>query len=163
CAETLFLSYHAQNKVQIKVARIFNTYGLRMHPKDGRVVSNFIVQALIGNPITIYGDGLQARGFCYVDDLIAGCLTFMDDTGPEQTGPINLGNPRQFTILELADAVIRLTQSKSKLEFRPLPADDPKQRQPDIRLAKEILGWEPRWTAEDGLLRTIAYFKQLIA
>jgi UDP-glucuronate decarboxylase len=163
CAETLFFSYHAQKKVQIKVARIFNTYGPRMHPNDGRVVSNFIVQALMGNPITIYGDGSQTRAFCYVDDLIAGCMKFMEDTSPDQIGPINLGNPRQFTILELANTVIRLTQSKSKLEFRPLPIDDPKQRQPDITRAKQILGWEPRWAAEDGLERTIAYFKQLNA
>jgi UDP-glucuronate decarboxylase len=163
CAETLFFSYHVQNKVQIKVARIFNTYGPRMHPNDGRVVSNFIVQALMGNPITIYGDGSQTRAFCYVDDLIAGCMKFMEDTGPDQTGPINLGNPRQFTILELANTVIRLTQSKSKLEFRPLPIDDPKQRQPDITRAKEILGWEPRWPAEEGLMQTIAFFKQLSA
>ena len=163
CAETLFFSYHAQEKVQIKVARIFNTYGPRMHPNDGRVVSNFIVQALMGNPITIYGDGSQTRAFCYVDDLIAGCMKFMEDTSPDQIGPINLGNPRQFTILELANTVIRLTQSKSKLEFRPLPIDDPKQRQPDITRAKQILGWEPRWAAEDGLDRTIAYFKQLNA
>jgi len=126
-------------------------------------VSNFIVQALIGNPITIYGDGSQTRAFCYVDDLIAGCMKFMEDTGPDQTGPINLGNPRQFTILELANTVIRLTQSKSKLEFRPLPIDDPKQRQPDIKRAKEILGWEPRWPAEEGLMQTIAFFKQLSA
>jgi UDP-glucuronate decarboxylase len=161
CAETLFFSYHRQNKVQVKVARIFNTYGPRMHPNDGRVVSNFVVQALKGDTITIYGDGSQSRAFCYVDDLLVGCLRFMEDTLPDQAGPINLGNPRAFTILELAETVVRMTGSASKLEFQPLPVDDPKQRQPDITRAKDILKWEPRWSLEEGLRPTIDYFKRL--
>jgi UDP-glucuronate decarboxylase len=161
CAETLFFDYHRQNKVQIKVARIFNTYGPRMHPNDGRVVSNFIVQALKGDPITIYGDGMQTRSFCYVEDLIDGIVRFMENTGPEETGPINLGNPHEFTMLALAENVIRLTASSSRIEFRPLPADDPRQRQPDITRAQQTLGWTPRWQLEEGLERTIAYFRKL--
>jgi UDP-glucuronate decarboxylase len=163
CAETLFFSYNRQNKMPVKVIRIFNTYGPRMHPNDGRVVSNFIVQALKGDTITVYGDGSQSRAFCYVDDLIEGCVAFMEKTGPDEAGPINLGNPREFTVLELAETVIRLTASPSRIEFRPLPVDDPKQRQPDISRAKELLGWEPRWPLEKGLERTIAYFKQLLS
>jgi UDP-glucuronate decarboxylase len=161
CAETLFFDYYRQNNVQIKVARIFNTYGPRMHPNDGRVVSNFIVQALNGDPITIYGDGMQTRSFCYVDDLIDGCVRFMENTGLQEVGPINLGNPREFTMLALAETVIRMTGSASSMEFRPLPPDDPKQRQPDISRAKQVLGWEPHWQLEEGLERTIGYFKAL--
>jgi UDP-glucuronate decarboxylase len=163
CAETLFFSYNRQNKIPVKVIRIFNTYGPRMHPNDGRVVSNFIVQALKGDTITVYGDGSQTRAFCYVDDLIEGCVAFMEKTGPDEAGPINLGNPREFTVLELAEAVIRLTASPSRIEFHPLPVDDPKQRQPDISRAKELLGWEPRWPLDSGLERTITYFKQLLS
>ena len=162
CAETLFFDYHRQHGLEIKVARIFNTYGPRMHPNDGRVVSNFIVQALRGEPITIYGEGRQTRSFCYVDDLIEGFVRLMA-TPREVTGPINLGNPGEFTIRELAEQVIALTGSGSKLEFRPLPADDPTQRQPDIALAREKLGWEPRIALADGLVRTIAYFDALLA
>jgi UDP-glucuronate decarboxylase len=161
CAETLFFDYYRQNNVQIKVARIFNTYGPRMHPNDGRVVSNFIVQALKGDPITVYGDGMQTRSFCYVDDLIDGCIRLMENTDPRETGPINLGNPNEFTMLALAETVIRMTGSSSRIEFRPLPADDPRQRQPDIGRAKQTLGWEPRWRLEDGLKPTIEYFKSL--
>ncbi|MFA6174277.1 MAG: UDP-glucuronic acid decarboxylase family protein [Kiritimatiellales bacterium] len=159
CAETLFFDYHRQNNVKIKVARIFNTYGPHMHPNDGRVVSNFIMQALRGEPITIYGDGKQTRSFCYVDDLIAGFLALMDSPD-DVTGPVNLGNPGEFTMLELAEAVIRLTGSKTELVFKPLPADDPKQRQPNITVAKEKLGWEPKVPLEEGLKKTIQYFKQ---
>jgi UDP-glucuronate decarboxylase len=159
CAETLFFDYNRQNQVKIKVARIFNTYGPNMHPNDGRVVSNFIMQALRSEPITIYGSGTQTRSFCYVDDLIRGFLKLMDSPA-EITGPINLGNPGEFTMLELAEAVIKLTGSKSELIFKPLPADDPKQRQPDITQAKEKLGWEPKIQLEDGLKNTIQYFKQ---
>jgi UDP-glucuronate decarboxylase len=159
CAETLFFDYNRQNRVKIKVARIFNTYGPRMHPNDGRVVSNFIMQALRHDPITIYGSGKQTRSFCYVSDLIDGFLKLMDSPD-EITGPINLGNPGEFTMLELAEAVIRLTGSKSKLIFEPLPADDPKQRQPDITLAKTKLGWEPKVALEEGLKKTIQYFTQ---
>jgi UDP-glucuronate decarboxylase len=159
CAETLFFDYHRQHGLSIKVPRIFNTYGPRMHPNDGRVVSNFIVQALKGEPITLYGDGSQTRSFCYVDDLVEGLVRVMA-TGDEVTGPVNLGNPREFTILQLAEHVIRLTGSKSRLEHRPLPADDPKQRQPDITLAKKVLGgWEPSTPLEEGLRKTIAYFR----
>jgi UDP-glucuronate decarboxylase len=161
CAETLFFDYHRQHKVAIKVARIFNTYGPRMHPNDGRVVSNFIVQALKGEPITIYGKGNQTRSFCYVDDLIDGLIRLMK-TPEGFTGPVNLGNPVEFTILELAKKVIGLTASKSKIIFKPLPEDDPKQRQPDIRLAKEKLGWEPKISLEEGLARTIPYFKEIL-
>lgn len=162
CAETLFFDYHRQLKLEIKVVRIFNTYGPRMHPNDGRVVSNFIVQALKGEDITIYGSGQQTRSFCYVDDLIEAMMRTMA-TGPEFTGPVNIGNPGEFTMLELAELVIRLTGSRSKLAFKPLPADDPKQRRPDISLAKAQLGWEPTVQLEDGLKETVAYFKQLLA
>ena len=161
CAETLFFDYHRQNNVQIKVARIFNTYGPRMHPNDGRVVSNFIVQALKGDAITIYGDGMQTRSFCYVDDLIDGCVRFMENTGTDEVGPINLGNPHEFTMLALAETVIRMTASSSRIEFRPLPADDPRQRQPDITRAQQTLEWTPRWQLQEGLERTIAYFRKL--
>jgi len=161
CAETLFFDYHRQNKVRIKVLRIFNTYGPRMHPNDGRVVSNFIVQALKGENITIYGDGLQTRSFCYVDDLIEGMIRLMDSPD-EITGPINVGNPGEFTMIELAENVLRLTGSKSKLIKMPLPADDPKQRKPDITKAKSVLGWEPKVQLEDGLKETIGYFRQLL-
>jgi len=161
CAETLFFDYYRQHRLQIKVVRIFNTYGPRMHPNDGRVVSNFIVQALNGEDITIYGDGQQSRSFCYVDDLIEAMLRMMD-TPAEFTGPVNIGNPGEFTMLELAETVLRLTQSRSRLVFQPLPQDDPRQRKPNIALAKENLGWEPRVTLEDGLKETIAYFKEAI-
>ena len=157
CAETLFFDYHRQHRLQIKVARIFNTYGPRMHPNDGRVVSNFIVQALKGEPITVYGDGSQTRSFCYVDDLVEGLLRLMG-TDQTVTGPMNLGNPGEFTILELAETVIRLTRSRSRIERRPLPPDDPKQRQPDIIAAKQILKWQPEIPLEEGLRRTIEYF-----
>ena len=161
CAETLFFDYHRQHALEIKVARIFNTYGPRMHPNDGRVVSNFIVQALRNQPITIYGEGQQTRSFCYVDDLIEAFLRFMD-TPAGFPGPLNLGNPGEFTIRQLAEQVIALTGSRSKLEFRPLPADDPTQRQPDIRLAREKLGWEPAVPLQAGLQKTIAYFDALL-
>ncbi|MBN9583478.1 MAG: SDR family oxidoreductase [Afipia sp.] len=161
CAETLFFDYHRQHALSIKVMRIFNTYGPRMHPNDGRVVSNFIVQALRGEPITIYGDGQQTRSFCYVDDLVEGALRLMD-TPKEVTGPINIGNPVEFTIKELALAVLRLTNSKSELITRPLPQDDPRQRQPDISYARSALGWEPTVQLEDGLKKTIAYFDDLL-
>jgi UDP-glucuronate decarboxylase len=162
CAETLFFDYHRQNKLRIKVLRIFNTYGPRMHPNDGRVVSNFIVQALKGEDITIYGDGLQTRSFCYVDDLIEGMIRLMD-TDDDVTGPINVGNPGEFTMIELAETVLRLTGSKSKLVRLPLPSDDPKQRKPDITRARNTLGWEPKVNLEDGLKETIAYFRNLLA
>jgi UDP-glucuronate decarboxylase len=162
CAETLFFDYHRQHNLRIKVARIFNTYGPRMHPSDGRVVSNFIMQALRGDAITMYGDGGQTRSFCYVDDLIEGFIRLMDSPD-EVTGPINLGNPVEFTIRQLADQVIALTGSKSKMEFRPLPADDPKQRQPDITRARDALGWEPKVPLEEGLKKTIAYFDDLLS
>ena len=161
CAETLFFDYHRQHNVEIKVARIFNTYGPRMHPRDGRVVSNFIVQALKGEDITIFGDGLQTRSFCYVDDLVAGFLALMA-SGPETTGPVNLGNPGEFSMIELADAVIELTGSKSTLVNKPLPIDDPKQRRPDIDLAKTALSWEPQIALRDGLKPTIDYFDRLL-
>ncbi len=162
CAETLFFDYHRQHKLEIKVARIFNTYGPRMHPNDGRVVSNFIVQALGHEPITIYGDGSQTRSFCYVDDLIDGFLALM--TSPAAfTGPVNLGNPVEFTIRELAELVIEITGSRSQLVFQPLPADDPKQRQPNIALAKEALNWQPAVPLRDGLQSTIAYFDRLLS
>ena len=162
CAETLFFDYHRQHQLQIKVARIFNTYGPRMHPNDGRVVSNFIVQALKNQPITIYGEGQQTRSFCYVDDLIDGFLKLMA-TDAAVTGPINLGNPGEFTIRELAEKVIALTGSRSTLELRPLPADDPRQRQPDITRAREQLGWVPKIDLDTGLRSTIAYFDQLLS
>ncbi len=161
CAETLFFDYHRQNQVRIKVARIFNTYGPRMHPHDGRVVSNFIVQALNNESISIYGDGKQTRSFCYVDDLVGGLMNLMNSPD-DVTGPINIGNPGEFTMLELAEKVIALSGSKSKLEFKPLPADDPKQRQPDITLAKKVLNWQPTINLDEGLTKTIAYFKTLI-
>ena len=161
CAETLFFDYRRQHALDIKVARIFNTYGPRMHPGDGRVVSNFIMQALQGEPITIYGSGNQTRSFCYVDDLVEGFLRLMD-TGPEFTGPVNLGNPNEFTMIELAEAVLDITGSGSKLENRPLPQDDPRQRQPDIALARETLGWEPKTQLREGLTKTIAYFDELL-
>ena len=161
CAETLFFDYNRQRNLPIKVARIFNTYGPRMHPNDGRVVSNFIIQALRGEDITIYGDGSQTRSFCYVDDLIKGLMNLM--ATPETfTGPVNIGNPVEFTIKELAEAVIRLTKSQSTLVFRELPQDDPRQRQPDITLAKAELDWEPSVDLDSGLTRTIDYFKKLI-
>ncbi len=158
CAETLFFDYHRQHKLDIKVIRIFNTYGPRMHPNDGRVVSNFIIQALKGEPITIYGDGQQTRSFCYVDDLIEGFLRFMD-TPAGVTGPINLGNPGEFTMLELAEKVVRLTRSASTIEHKPLPQDDPKQRRPDIAKARGLMDWEPAVPLDEGLDRTIAYFR----
>ena len=158
CAETLFFDYHKQHRLRIKVARIFNTYGPRMHPNDGRVVSNFIMQALRGEDVTIYGDGSQTRSFCYVDDLIDGLLKLMN-SADDFTGPVNLGNPGEFTILELAQKVIELTQSTSKIVFLPLPQDDPRQRQPDIGLAKTVLGWEPGIPLAEGLKKTIDYFR----
>lgn len=161
CAETLFFDYHRQHRLQIKVARIFNTYGPRMHPNDGRVVSNFIVQALKGKPITIFGDGSQSRSFCYVDDLITGLMALMS-TPDEVTGPINLGNPEEFTVLELAEKVIELTNSTSEIRFETLPEDDPRQRQPDISLAREILGWKPKIPLEQGLKQAITHFEELL-
>lgn len=162
CAETLFFDYWRQYNLQIKVVRIFNTYGPRMHPNDGRVVSNFIIQALQGKDITIYGDGQQTRSFCYVDDLI-GAIICMMDTPEDITGPVNVGNPGEFTMLELAEKVLRLTGSKSKLVFKPLPSDDPKQRQPDIALAKKELGWEPKVGLDEGLRETISYFRHTLS
>lgn len=161
CAETLFFDYHRQHSVKIKVGRIFNTYGPNMNPEDGRVVSNFIVQGLNGEDITIYGEGQQTRSFCYVDDLIEGFIRLM--AAPDDvTGPINLGNPHEFTILQLAERVIELTGSSSKVIFEPLPQDDPRQRQPNINLAKEVLGWEPAIQLDEGLIKTIDYFKVLL-
>ena len=160
CAETLFFDYHRQHRLRIKVARIFNTYGPRMHPQDGRVVSNFIMQALAGAPITIYGDGSQTRSFCFVDDLIEGLIRLME-TGDEITGPMNIGNPVEMSIRELAEAVIELTGSRSELVYEPLPHDDPVQRKPDIAFARRALGWEPKVKLKDGLKRTIAYFLAL--
>lgn len=161
-AETLFFDYHRQHGVRIKVARIFNTYGPRMAPDDGRVVSNFIVQALRGEPITVYGDGSQTRSFCYVDDLVKGLMALMDSPD-DITGPVNLGNPGEFTIRELADKVVHMLGGGSSVETRPLPADDPRQRKPDITLAKALLGWEPTVPLDDGLLPTIEYFRELEA
>lgn len=161
CAETLFFDYFRQHKLKIKVARIFNTYGPRMHLNDGRVVSNFIVQALRGTPLTIFGDGTQTRSFCYVDDLIEGLVRLMN-TNDDVTGPINLGKPGEFTILELAEKVIELSNSKSEIIFKKLPVDDPKQRRPDISKARRILGWEPAVELEEGLKRTIAYFDEIL-
>ncbi len=161
CAETLFFDYQRQHDLDIKVVRIFNTYGPRMHPNDGRVVSNFIVQALRGEDITIYGDGSQSRSFCYVDDMIEGFVRMMDSERG-LSGPVNMGNPVEFTMLELAENVLRLVGSKSKLAFKPLPTDDPRQRQPNITLAKEKLGWEPKVKLEDGLKETITYFRNLL-
>jgi UDP-glucuronate decarboxylase len=157
CAETLFFDYYRENKVDIRVIRIFNTYGPRMHPNDGRVVSNFIVQALKGQDLTIYGDGTQTRSFCYVDDLIEGMVRFMGQT--QTVGPMNLGNPGEFTMLELAELTLKLVGGPSKIIHKPLPTDDPKQRQPDITLAKQVLQWEPVVPLEEGLRRTIAYFR----
>ncbi|MCW8900384.1 MAG: SDR family oxidoreductase [Gammaproteobacteria bacterium] len=161
CAETLFFDYHRQHNLKIKVARIFNTYGPNMHPNDGRVVSNFILQALRGEDITIYGDGSQSRSFCYVDELIDGFIRLMA-SGDDFTGPVNLGNPVEFTIKELAEKVIEMTNSKSKLTLKPLPQDDPKQRQPDITLAKKELSWEPKIKLEEGLKSTIKYFEKFL-
>ncbi|MDD3517235.1 MAG: SDR family oxidoreductase [Chromatiales bacterium] len=161
CAETLFFDYHRQHGLEIKVARIFNTYGPRMHPNDGRVVSNFIVQALKNEPITVYGDGSQTRSFCYVDDLVEGMLRLMD-APVAVTGPVNLGNPVEFTVRQLAEKVVDMTGSRSAIDFRSLPVDDPRQRQPDIALAKETLGWEPLIPLEAGLAKTIAYFEERI-
>ncbi|MBV5338802.1 MAG: SDR family oxidoreductase [Deltaproteobacteria bacterium] len=162
CAETLFFDYHRQHKLNIKVVRIFNTYGPRMHPNDGRVVSNFIVQALKSEPITVYGDGMQTRSFCYVDDMIESFVRMMqtDDT---VTGPINVGNPREFTIKHLAELVIKLTGSKSKIVYKTLPSDDPMQRKPDISRAKEFLNWDPQVRLEEGLIPTIEYFENILS
>ena len=162
CAETLFFDYNRQHKLRIKVARIFNTYGPRMHPNDGRVVSNFIVQALKGEPITLYGEGLQTRSFCYVDDLVEGFLRLMA-TDDVVTGPINLGNPGEFTIRALAEKVVELTGTASKIEYRPLPQDDPQQRRPDIAKAKAVLDWQPTIQLDEGLKRTIGYFDELLS
>lgn len=161
CAETLFFDYHRQHQLRIKVVRIFNTYGPRMHPNDGRVVSNFIMQALQGHDITIYGTGAQTRSFCFVDDLVEAMIRTMN-TPDDFTGPVNIGNPGEFSMLELAEKVIALTGSKSKLVFQPLPSDDPRQRRPDIALAQSALGWEPRVMLEEGLTKTIAYFRQMV-
>ncbi len=161
-AETLFFDYHRQHKLRIKVARIFNTYGPRMHPNDGRVVSNFIVQALKGAPITIFGDGLQTRSFCYVDDLVDGLVRLMDSPD-EVVGPINLGNPGEFTMLGLAETILEVTESRSELRFEPLPTDDPRQRKPDISRAVEGLGWAPTVGLREGLKKTVAYFEELLS
>ena len=161
CAETLFFDYHRQHKLKIKVARIFNTYGPRMHPNDGRVVSNFIVQALKSQPLTIYGNGSQTRAFCYVDDLVDGLIRLMN-TPDALTGPVNLGNPGEFTILELAELILELTGSSSEIHYEPLPQDDPQQRKPDIRLAREVLEWEPKIPLKEGLQKTIDYFDDLL-
>ena len=162
CAETLFFDYWRQYKVEAKVIRIFNTYGPRMHPNDGRVVSNFIVQALRGDPITLYGDGRQTRSFCYVDDLLDGMQAMMD-SDKDFIGPVNLGNPVEVTMIELAERILSITESKSRLEFRPLPQDDPRQRKPNIELAREKLQWQPKVSLNDGLKETVAYFKQVLA
>jgi UDP-glucuronate decarboxylase len=161
CAETLFFDYHRQHKLRIKVARIFNTYGPRMHPNDGRVVSNFIVQAFRNKDITIYGDGMQTRSFCYVDDLVEGLIGLME-TNDETVGPVNLGNPEEFTIRQLAEIVVEITGSVSKIVHRPLPTDDPKQRQPDISKAQELLEWRPTVPLREGLTKTAAYFEDLL-
>jgi UDP-glucuronate decarboxylase len=162
CAETLCMDYNRQNKVRVKIVRIFNTYGPRMHPNDGRVVSNFIVQALQNKPLTVYGDGTQTRSFQYIDDLIEGMIRMMN-TPDEITGPVNLGNPSEYTILEMANMIIELTKSKSKIVFNPLPQDDPCQRKPDITIAKKILnGWEPELSLREGLIKTIDYFKNTL-
>ena len=162
CAETLFYDYRRQHNMPVKIVRIFNTYGPRMHPNDGRVVSNFIVQALRGQDLTIYGDGSQSRSFCYVDDLIEAMLRMME-TAPDITGPINVGNPTEFTILELAELVLESTATKSRIVFDPLPSDDPKQRRPDITKARAVLGWEPKTSLRDGLAKTVAYFDKLLS
>jgi UDP-glucuronate decarboxylase len=161
CAETLFFDYHRQHRLDIKVIRIFNTYGPRMHPDDGRVVSNFIVQALRGDDLTVFGDGQQTRSFCYVDDLIEAMVRMMASDS-SLTGPVNVGNPHESTMLELAETILRMTRSRSRLVFKPLPSDDPKQRRPDIALAQRALGWEPRVRLEDGLAPTIDYFRRLL-
>ncbi|HEY4264166.1 MAG TPA: UDP-glucuronic acid decarboxylase family protein [Micropepsaceae bacterium] len=161
CAETLFFDYHRQHRLPIKIARIFNTYGPRMHPNDGRVVSNFIVQALKGEAITLFGDGSQTRCFCYVDDLVDGLIKLMN-TPPELTGPVNLGNPTEFSVRELAEKIIRMTGTRSRIEIRPLPTDDPRQRQPDIALARKTLDWTPKIALDEGLTITIAYFRELL-
>ena len=161
CAETLFFDYHRQHRLPIKVARIFNTYGPRMHPNDGRVVSNFIVQALKGEPITLFGDGMQTRSFCYVDDLVEGLIRLMN-APVELTGPVNLGNPKEFSVRELAEKIVRMTNTRSRIEFRPLPADDPKQRQPNIALARKHLDWAPKIELDEGLGATIGYFRELL-
>jgi UDP-glucuronate decarboxylase len=162
CAEALFFDYRRQHNLQIKVARIFNTYGPRMHPNDGRVVSNFIVQALLGRDITVFGEGLQTRSFCYVDDLVDGLIRLMD-TSPGITGPVNIGNPAEFKIVELAHMIVALVGSRSKIVHRALPENDPKQRQPDISLAQELLGWKPRVALKDGLKKTVAYFERQLS
>jgi UDP-glucuronate decarboxylase len=161
CAETLFFDYHRQHRMPIKVARIFNTYGPRMHPNDGRVVSNFIIQALTGGDITVYGDGRQTRSFCYCDDLVDGLVRLMA-TGDDVTGPINLGNPSEITIRDLAETILKLTASRSRIVSRPLPLDDPRQRCPDIAKAQSLLGWTPKVPLEDGLKETVAYFGHLL-
>ncbi len=161
CAETLFFDYHRQNNVRIKVIRIFNTYGPRMHPKDGRVISNLIIQALTNQPLTVYGDGSQTRSFCYVDDMIDGMMRMME-TSDEITGPINLGNPEEISILKLAELILKMCKSRSKIIFLPLPKDDPIRRRPDISLAKRILDWEPKISIEEGIEKTIAYFKSIL-
>jgi UDP-glucuronate decarboxylase len=162
CAETLFFDYHRQHALRIKVARIFNTYGPRMHPNDGRVISNFVIQALNNRPITIYGDGSQTRSFCYVDDLVSGLIRLMG-TQDDVTGPINLGNPDEYTIRQLAERIVALSGSKSKLEFRPLPPDDPKRRRPDISRAQALLDWSPSTGLDEGLKKTVAYFDRLLS
>ena len=162
CAETLFFDYFRQHKLKIKVARIFNTYGPRMHPNDGRVISNFVMQALRSNDITIYGDGYQTRSFCYVDDLVDGLIRLMESPD-DVSGPINLGNPSEFTIRELAEVIIDLTGSASKIEHRALPIDDPRQRKPNIRKALELLNWQPRLPLREGLVKTIAYFEDYLS
>jgi UDP-glucuronate decarboxylase len=162
CAETLFFDYHRQHTLKIKVARIFNTYGPRMHPNDGRVVSNFIIQALKGEDITVYGDGSQTRSFCYIDDMIDGLIRLMN-TSDEFTGPVNLGNPSEISILELSEKVLKIIKSKSKIVFKPLPQDDPVQRCPDITLARKILEWQPKVSLEEGLGKTIEYFKKVLS
>lgn len=161
CAETLFFDYHRQHTLKIKVARIFNTYGPRMHPNDGRVVSNFVIQALKGEDITVYGDGSQTRSFCYIDDMIEGLIRLMN-TSDEFTGPVNLGNPSEISILELSEKVLKITKSKSKIVFKPLPQDDPVQRCPDITLAKKILRWQPKVRLEEGLEQAVEYFKRVL-
>ena len=162
CAETLFFDYWRQHKLEIKVARIFNTYGPRMHPNDGRVVSNFIMQALRDEPLTLYGDGAQTRSFCYVDDLVQGLVRLMH-TPPECTGPMNLGNPEEYQVGELAGRVIDMTGSRSQIEYKPLPQDDPKRRRPDISQARNVLDWTPKTPLAQGLEKTIAYFRELLA
>jgi len=162
CAETLFFDYHRQHKLKIKVARIFNTYGPRMHLNDGRVVSNFIIQALSGKDITVYGDGTQTRSFCYIDDMVDGLIKLMN-TPDDLTGPVNLGNPSEISILELVEKVLKITKSRSKIVYKPLPQDDPVRRCPDITLAKKRLGWQPKTNLEEGLKKTVGYFKRILS